>query len=38
MRLVAENLGAERGGEAVFVGVNFALEPGGMLVVTGYNG
>lgn len=38
MRLVAENLGAERGGEAVFDGVNFALGPGGMLVVTGFNG
>ncbi|WP_274627167.1 heme ABC exporter ATP-binding protein CcmA [Arvimicrobium flavum] len=38
MRLVAENLSGERGGEAVFQGIDFALEAGGVLVVTGPNG
>lgn len=38
MRLVAENLSAERGGETVFSGVDFALQTGEMLVVTGPNG
>jgi heme exporter protein A len=38
MRLIAENLGGERGGEAVFSGINFALEKGQALIVTGPNG
>jgi heme exporter protein A len=38
MRLIADNLGGERGGEQVFSGVGFALETGGSLVVTGPNG
>jgi heme exporter protein A len=38
MRLVAENLGGERGGETVFSGIGFALEKGDALVVTGPNG
>ncbi|RWC88198.1 MAG: heme ABC exporter ATP-binding protein CcmA [Mesorhizobium sp.] len=38
MRLIAENLGGERGGEAVFSGIGFALETGQALVVTGPNG
>ena len=38
MRLVAENLGGERGGEPVFSGVDFALGAGEALVVTGPNG
>jgi heme exporter protein A len=38
MRLIAENLGAERGGEIVFSGVSFALNSGEALVVTGPNG
>jgi heme exporter protein A len=38
MRLIAENLGAERGGEMVFSGVSFALNSGAALVVTGPNG
>ncbi|MBN9222289.1 MAG: heme ABC exporter ATP-binding protein CcmA [Mesorhizobium sp.] len=38
MRLIAENLGGERGGEAVFSGVDFALGKGEALVVTGPNG
>jgi len=38
MRLIAENLGGERGGEAVFSGIGFALDPGQALVVTGPNG
>ncbi|TIS58623.1 heme ABC exporter ATP-binding protein CcmA [Mesorhizobium sp.] len=38
MRLIAENLGGERGGETVFSGVGFALEKGQALVVTGPNG
>ncbi|RVD66204.1 heme ABC exporter ATP-binding protein CcmA [Mesorhizobium sp. M7A.F.Ca.ET.027.03.2.1] len=38
MRLIAENLGGERGGEAVFSGIDFALEDGQALIVTGPNG
>ncbi|QPC90084.1 heme ABC exporter ATP-binding protein CcmA [Mesorhizobium sp. INR15] len=38
MRLIAENLGGERGGETVFSGIGFALEDGQALVVTGPNG
>ena len=38
MRLVAENLRGERGGETVFSGIGFALEKGDALVVTGPNG
>ncbi|TPN47869.1 MULTISPECIES: heme ABC exporter ATP-binding protein CcmA [unclassified Mesorhizobium] len=38
MRLIAENLGGERGGETVFSGVGFALNRGQALVVTGPNG
>lgn len=38
MRLEAENLAGERGGETVFSGVSFALRSGGALVVTGPNG
>lgn len=38
MRLFAENLGGERGGEAVFSGVGFDLGDGQALVVTGPNG
>jgi heme exporter protein A len=38
MRLIAENLGGERGGEMVFSGIGFALEKGETLVVTGPNG
>jgi len=38
MRLIAENLGGERGGETVFSGIGFAIETGQALVVTGPNG
>ena len=38
MRLIAENLGGERGGEFVFSGVDFALGAGEALIVTGPNG
>lgn len=38
MRLVAENLGGERGGETVFSGIEFVLDDGQALVVTGPNG
>ncbi|RWF73266.1 MAG: heme ABC exporter ATP-binding protein CcmA [Mesorhizobium sp.] len=38
MRLIAENLGGERGGETVFSGIEFALDRGEALVVTGPNG
>ena len=38
MRLIAENLGGERGGETVFSGVGFDLGDGQALVVTGPNG
>lgn len=38
MRLEAENLAGERGGEVVFSGLGFTLQPGEALVVTGPNG
>jgi len=38
MRLIAENLSGQRGGETVFSGVAFALSEGEGLVVTGPNG
>jgi len=38
MRLIADNLGAERGGEPVVSGVSFDLGDGEGLVVTGPNG
>ncbi|MDX8527332.1 heme ABC exporter ATP-binding protein CcmA [Mesorhizobium sp. MSK_1335] len=38
MRLIAENLGGERGGETVFSNIGFALDKGGALIVTGPNG
>lgn len=38
MRLVAENLAGERGGEPVFSGVGFSLGAGEALTVTGPNG
>ena len=38
MRLIAEDLSGERGGEPVFSGVDFALGAGEALVVTGPNG
>ncbi|MEZ2331634.1 heme ABC exporter ATP-binding protein CcmA [Mesorhizobium sp. RCC_202] len=38
MRLIAENLGGERGGELVFSGIGFALGKGEALIVTGPNG
>lgn len=38
MRLIAENLGGERGGQTVFSGVDFALGEGEALTVTGPNG
>ncbi|MBL8581000.1 MAG: heme ABC exporter ATP-binding protein CcmA [Rhizobiaceae bacterium] len=38
MRLIAENLSGERGGEIVFSGIGFALDPGRALIVTGPNG
>ena len=38
MRLIAENLGGERGGELVFSGIGFVLGQGEALVVTGPNG
>ncbi|MBN9072510.1 MAG: heme ABC exporter ATP-binding protein CcmA, partial [Rhizobiales bacterium] len=38
MRLIAEELAGERGGERVFSGVDFVLEEGEALVVTGPNG
>lgn len=38
MRVIAEELGAERGGEAVFSGVGFCLGDGESLIVTGPNG
>ncbi|TPK94804.1 heme ABC exporter ATP-binding protein CcmA [Mesorhizobium sp. B2-4-12] len=38
MRLIAENLGGERGGESVFSGIGFTLDQGQALVVTGPNG
>ncbi|MHA6642397.1 heme ABC exporter ATP-binding protein CcmA [Mesorhizobium sp. A623] len=38
MRLIAENLSGERGGETVFSNIGFSLEKGKALVVTGPNG
>lgn len=38
MRLIVDNLGAERGGEPVFAGISFNLGEGEGLVVTGPNG
>jgi heme exporter protein A len=38
MRLVAENLSGERGGEPVFSGIDFVLDEGETLIVTGPNG
>ncbi|MBJ6132489.1 heme ABC exporter ATP-binding protein CcmA [Ochrobactrum sp. Q0168] len=38
MRLEAENLGGERGGETIFSNLSFTLESGEALVVTGPNG
>ncbi|UDL92860.1 heme ABC exporter ATP-binding protein CcmA [Mesorhizobium sp. PAMC28654] len=38
MRLIAEDLGGERGGEPVFSGIGFVLESGQALIVTGPNG
>ncbi len=38
MRLLAENLAGERGGDTIFSGVSFALSDGEALVVTGPNG
>lgn len=38
MRLAAENLGGERGGELIFSGVDFSLSAGESLIVTGPNG
>ncbi|MFC3206943.1 heme ABC exporter ATP-binding protein CcmA [Aquamicrobium soli] len=38
MRLIAENLSGERGGETVFSGIGFALGEGQALLVTGPNG
>lgn len=38
MRLTADNLAGERGGEPVFSGVSFSLDAGQCLIVTGENG
>jgi heme exporter protein A len=38
MRLIAEKLSGERGGEPVFAGIGFSLGPGESLTVTGPNG
>jgi heme exporter protein A len=38
MRLIAENISGERGGEIIFSRVGFSLESGQSLVVTGPNG
>ena len=38
MRLIAEDLSGERGGQIVFAGVGFALAAGEVLAVTGPNG
>lgn len=38
MRLIAEELTGERGGETIFANVSFALDQGESLVVTGPNG
>lgn len=38
MRLIADDLSGERGGEPVFAGIGFTLEEGRALIVTGPNG
>ncbi len=38
MRLIAENLGGERGGRTVFSGIDISLSDGGALLITGSNG
>ena len=38
MRLTAEDLAGERGGEEIFSGVSFSLDSGQCLIVTGENG
>lgn len=38
MRLVAEKLSGQRGGETVFSGIDFVLDSGDILLVTGPNG
>ncbi len=38
MRITAQELGAERGGERIFSKISFVLESGGCLLVTGPNG
>ncbi|WP_309082729.1 heme ABC exporter ATP-binding protein CcmA [Chelativorans sp.] len=38
MRLVAENVSGERGGELIFSNISFSLDPGQALLVTGPNG
>lgn len=38
MRLIAENLGGERGGRTVFSGIDMSLSDGGALLITGSNG
>jgi heme exporter protein A len=38
MRLIADNLAAERGGETIFEGVSFEVSAGSVLQVTGANG
>jgi len=38
MRLIAENLGGERGGELLFSGLDFTISAGEALLVTGPNG
>ena len=38
MRLIAEELGGERGGQPVFSDIGFSLGEGDALVVTGPNG
>ena len=38
MRLIAENLGGERGGERLFSGLDFTVSAGEALLVTGPNG
>jgi heme exporter protein A len=38
MRLIADNISGERGGETIFSGIAFSLESGQGLVVTGPNG
>jgi heme exporter protein A len=38
MRITAQDLGADRGGERIFSGVSFSVADGGCLLVTGPNG